>query len=573
MSDFIGAKIQPIKVVEAVRNPNSDYRYSTNSEVFKRVPGNLIVYWVQESAIKLFEGTKVSEYTTTREGMTTADNDRFLREWYEVSIDKIGFGIRDNSESLNSKKKWFPYQKGGAYRKWYGNLTKVVNWENDGVEIKNNIDPETGRIRSHNYNGNYAFKEGITFPTISSARFGARYSPRGYMFDTKGAMGFFNSTSELYTILALLNTTVAQYYLLALAPTLDFKLNKIMSIPAVIPKEINQVIDNCKKCIEISKWDWDSHEISWDFTIHPLLKHKNGSSSIEDAYKEWSSYSLSEFNRIKEKQEELNRIFVDTYGLQTAITSECSEDDITVNIPSREKDVKSFISFAVGCMFGRYSLDEKGVIFAGGKFDIKKYQSYVPVEDNIIPIVSGGYFEDDIISRFDNFIQIAFGEKMLIENLRFIADSLYRKEGETDKECLRKYFISEFFKDHVQVFSKSPIYWVFTSGKQRAFNCLIYMHRYDKTTLSRIRTDYLHELQIRMDAEEKSLLDIINGDGTAKEIANAKKELKSLNLKIEELRAYDERLHHLADMQIEIDLDDGVAVNYAKFEGLLAPIK
>ncbi len=260
------------------------------------------------------------------------------------------------------------------------------------------------------------------------------------------------------------------------------------------------------------------------------------------------------------------------YKLQNELTPEVEDYDVTVRKADLKQDIKSFISYAIGCTFGRYSLDKEGLVYAGGDFNPSLYKTFPADKDNILPVLPGSYYEDDIVSRFIAFVQITFGEGTLSENLEFVADAIGRKKGETAKETLRRYFINDFCKDHVQTYKKRPIYWFFTSGKEKAFNCLIYMHRYDKTTLSRIRTDYLHEYQIRLEAEKKDLLNIIEGDSTAKEISNAKKELKSLDKKIEELKAYDELLHHMADMLIKIDLDDGIKVNYEKFKGLVAKI-
>lgn len=278
------------------------------------------------------------------------------------------------------------------------------------------------------------------------------------------------------------------------------------------------------------------------------------------------------FNKLKNNEEEINSIFNEVYGLNSELKPNVDEKEISIQISDLERDIKSFISYAIGCSLGRYSLDKKGLIYAGGEFNQSLYNTYEADSDNILPILPGAYFEDDIVSRFIEFIRVTFGEETLNENLDFIADILVKKKGETARETIRRYFLNDFYKEHVKTYQKRPIYWLFTSGKEKAFNCLIYMHRYDKTTLSRIRTDYLHEVQIRMDAEKKDLLDIIEGDFTAKEISNAKKELKSLDKKIDELKAYDELLHHMADMQIEIDLDDGVKVNYEKFKGLVAKI-
>jgi hypothetical protein len=320
------------------------------------------------------------------------------------------------------------------------------------------------------------------------------------------------------------------------------------------------------------KRDWDAYETSWEFGKHPLIAYRENQGLIEVAFSKWKEYTEDNFDLIKKNEEENNRIFIEIYNLEDELQPEVSDKEISVKKGDLERDFKSFISYAIGCSFGRYSLDKEGLIYAGGEFDASRYQTFPADEDNILPILPGAYFEDDIVTRFVDFVRVTFSKETLEENLDFIADAIGRKANETAREALRRYFLNDFYKDHVQVYKKRPIYWLFTSGKEKAFNCLIYMHRYDKTTLSRIRTDYLHEVQIRMDAEKKDLLDIIEGDFTAKEISNAKKELKALDKKIDELKAYDELLHHMADMQIEIDLDDGVKVNYEKFKGLVAKI-
>jgi type II restriction/modification system DNA methylase subunit YeeA len=575
LSDFPGAKNQPIKVIEAINNPSVDYRFTAKTSDFNKIPSSPIAYWVSSKVREIFKKAKsMKDFAETRLGMATADNDRFLRMWYEVNFERIGFDFESREQAKNSKLKWFPYNKGGDFRKWYGNNDYVVNWEDDGFEIRNFKDEKTNKIRSHNYNLDYIFKESITWSFISSANFGVRYSKRGFLFDVGGSSLFTDDKYKLY-LLSFLCSKLAFELLRTLNPTMNFQPGNISSLPILTTEDkvlMAKIERLSNENIVISKYDWDSFEVSWDFKKHPLLTNQDSSSSIEVAMKNWSLHAQQQFNRLKKNEEDLNSIFIEIYGLQGELSPVVDEDNVTIRRADKLRDIKSFISYGVGCMFGRYSLDEEGLVFAGGKFDPEKYKTFQVDKDNIIPILSGAYFEDDIVSRFIEFVKVTFGEETLEENLEYIADTLGKKEGETAKETIRRYFLNDFFKDHVQTYKKRPIYWLFTSGKQKAFNCLIYMHRYDKTTLSRIRTDYLHPLQIRLDAERKSLLEVIEGGGTAKEISNAKKELKQLDLKIEELKAYDEVLHHMADMQIEIDLDDGVAVNYAKFNGLLAKL-
>jgi hypothetical protein len=572
LSDFVGAHMQPVKVREAVRDPSVGYRYSAHAETFGKVPGNLIVYWLDQKALRLFDGPRLAGLIATREGMTTADNDKFLREWHEVSFSRIGFGIRNNEEAVQSGKRWFPYLKGGAHRKWYGNSTKVVDWASDGAAIRSNVDPDTGRIRSHNYNGDYGFREGITFPTVSSGKFGARYAPGGFMFDAKGAMGFFRDESDLHVALALLNTAVSQYYLRALAPTLDFKLNKIMAVPALIPDRREPIVSLCKQCIDIAKRDWDFYERSWQFSTHPLLTFRTGSGLVEDAFAEWASFKRRERELLKKSEERLNAIFIDRYGLGHAVSPAVDDDELTIADADREKDIESFLSYAAGCMFGRYSLDAAGLAYAGGVFDPDRYRTFSAVRDNIVPLLPGGHGEedDDIASRFIGFVKAVFGSECLAENVEYIAESLGKKDGESARAAIGSYFAASFFRDHALAYRKKPIYWLFSSGKHKAFACLVYMHRYDRTTLSTIRDDYVQRRLLRLEEELKSLDETIAGDGTAERRSVAKKKRKSLGLKLDELRAYDGQLRRMADKRLELDPDDGVAVNMGKLGGLLA---
>lgn len=576
------------KAKEAVRNPSVSYRYLVDQENFNKISGCPIVYWVSESTYQLFSKKTIGDYATTRLGMSTANNDRFLRYWFEISSQKIGFGFETSEEAMKSGKKWFPYNKGGAFRKWYGNLDYVVNWENDGREIRNFRDEKTGRIRSHNYNLDYIFKKSITWSDISSSNFGVRFSDAGSLFDGRGS-SLFTDDRYINYILGFMCTNVCKYLMNIVNPTIVFNVGEVAKLPLFISDNnkaeiVKLVLEN----IAISQQDWDTFETSWDFKSNPLL-NKN-ILSIADSFEIYKRQTNEMFEQLKYNEETLNRIFIDAYGLQAELTSEVSDKDITIAkvfnskdeidevikgnsyVLTKEEVMKQFIAYAIGCSFGRYSLDEEGIVFASGEFEPSRHNTFPADEDNILPILPGAYFEDDIVTKVVDFVRITFSEETLEENLDFIADAIGRKKSETAREAIRRYFLTDFYKDHVQTYKKRPIYWLFTSGKEKAFNCLIYMHRYDETTLSRIRTDYLHEVQIRMDAEKKDLLSIIEGDYTKKEISDAKKALKSLDKKIDELKAYDELLHHMADQKITIDLDDGVKHNYELFKGLVAKI-
>ncbi|MCR8844362.1 BREX-1 system adenine-specific DNA-methyltransferase PglX [Paenibacillus sp. SC116] len=538
---------------------------------FIMLPESPIAYWMGAGLRNAFiKGNALSEIGTTRLGMTTGDNNKFTRFWHEVDQNKLCLSAQNSEQFLSTGAKWVPYNKGGKYRKWYGNNDVVLNWEQNGFEIKNFKD-DNGRIRSTVPNTEYYFQECLSWSKVTSGDIAFRYKENGFIFDVAGACLFVDD-QELHYILGFVNSKIASTILSILSPTLNYEGSHVSSLPIMLSEEYKDRIEELvRQNISISKSDWDRFESSWNFKINSLIKHK--SNTIMHSFKNLQEYSEKQFTQLKTNEEELNRIFIEIYGLEDEVSPEVDEGNVSLRKTDLKLEVKSFLSYAVGCMFGRYSLDSEGLVFAGGNYNLEKYRLFSADKDNILPIVSGGYFEDDIVSKFLEIVKVVFGEEILAENLEYLAETLGKKDGESVKETLKRYYLNDFYKDHLQTYKKRPIYWLFTSGKQKAFNCLIYMHRYDKSTLSRIRTDYLHELQIRMDVEKKTLLDVINGDGTTKEIANAKKELKSLDLKIEELRAYDEKLRHMADMQIEIDLDDGVAVNYAKFEGLLAPIK
>lgn len=547
LSDFRGARNQPSKTLEAVRDPNVYYRYTFSQSTFSDIPGKPIAYWISDNFAKVFScNKKIGDIALTKQGSTLGNNKAFLRLWHEVD--------------LNKKSKWFPCLKGGPYRKWYGNHDYVINWENNGEAIK-----KTGRatIRSEKL----LFNEGINWSNITSGSSSFRIMEEGYFFESTSSVCF-PEERTLY-VLGMLNTKISEIITKILNPTLHLQSGNVADMPFFFAEKLVEDVEKIvKENIKISKQEWDYYETSWNYKSHPFLLFR--SHTVEKSYELWAKNAEENFYIIKQNEEKLNKDFISLVNLEEEFTPEIEDKDVTIRKANLEQDIKSFISHAIGCLFGRYSLDEDGLIYAGGEFDPSRYKKYPADKDNILRILPGAYFDDDIVSRFIDFVRETYGEESLAENLNFVVDALGRKKGETARETLRRYFLNDFYKEHVQTYKKRPIYWLFTSGKEKAFNCLIYMHRYDKTTLSRIRTDYLHESQIRLDAEKKDLLNIIEGDSTAKEISNAKKELKAINKKIDELKVYDELLHHMADMQIEIDLDDGVNVNYEKFKGLVA---
>ena len=561
LAKFTGAEEQEKRTLDAIMNSSCDYKFTVKQSLYYQIPDMPIAYWLKPSTAELFiNGSLLSKYADLRQGLITGDNDRFLRFWSECDARKIS--------TLNDRsKKWFFYHKGGEYRKWYGNMTLVVNWENAGFEIVNFRDNK-GKQRSRPQNIRYYLQEGFTWTALTVADFNVRYMPEGGIFDAKGSSGFCNEKNNLKYIIGLCNSKVSMEFLSFLAPTMDYSAGAVGKVPTIICEEKkDEISDIVTTNIEISKSDWDSYEISWDFQHHPLLRKVP---AIAEAFEQWKAECDDRFSQLKSNEEELNRIFIDIYGLQDELTPEVEDKDVTVRKADLGRDIRSFISYAVGCMFGRYSLDESGLAYAGGEWDSNKYVSYPADKDNIIPICDDEYFDDDIVGRFVEFVKTVYGEESLDENLKFIADALGGK-GQP-KDVIRNYFLNDFYKDHCKTYQKRPIYWLFDSGKKNGFKALIYMHRYQPDTIARIRTDYVHEQQARYRTAIADLEQRISNASTGERV-KLKKKLTTLQAQDTEIRSYEEKIHHLADQMISIDLDDGVKKNYAIFQDVLAKIK
>lgn len=529
--------------------------YTSKQENFSKIPGSPVAYWVSENMQNVFANSnKLSNFGKPKQGMATADNKRFVRAWYEVSMKKISF---------NGYAKWFPYNNGGGFRKWYGFNTDVVNWENDGNEIKS-------FSKSYVRNENDYFKTGITWNAITSSDISVRFFDAGFIFSNAG-MAIFTEDKYRNYLLALINSCVSKCILKIISPTLNYNAGDIGNIP-VIYNDIS-VSDLTNRCINLSKNDWDSFETSWDFVKHPFLvmndKSKEKSNEIltkiSDSFGLWKAFTDIQFNTLKHNEEELNRIFIDIYGLQDELTPEVEDKDVTVQKADLTRDVKSFISYAVGCMFGRYSLDVDGLAYAGGEWDESKYKSFIPDRDNCIIITDEEFFSDDIVNRFVEFVKTVYGEDTLEENLDFVADALGNK-GATSRQKIRNYFLSDFIKDHNKIYQKRPIYWMFDSGKQNGFKALVYMHRWNADTIGNVRVEYLHKLQRVYESEINRMQETIDNSANSKEIANAEKRKDKLSKQQKEAREYDEKISHLALMRTDIDLDDGVKVNYEKVQ-------
>ena len=594
-------------------------KFETNQSNFENIPGSPFAYWASEKLLNAFKvGKQLGEIVPIKQGLATADNNRFLRLWYEVDNSKISF-----NKDLN--KKWYPYNKGGAFRKWYGNNDYVVNWEKDGYEIKNFKD-EKGKLRSRPQNTEYYFRKSVTWSLISAGSIAFRYKPSGHIFDIAGMSCFPNDEIFDY-ILALNNSNIINDMMKFIAPTLNYQVGDIAKIPVIFTnKEVeNKISELTKDNINISKEDWDESELSWDFKCQPLIKLcKTNNSSINQIFNEWNSYTLERFRKLKNNEEELNKLFLNIYNLEDEYINTVEDKDVTIKRAEKVRDVKSLISYAVGCMFGRYSLNKDGLIYAGGRFEsvYEKYKgqnlidengqplpgnnggwagvslsdykyikdgekeielSYSPDIDNIIPLTEDNYFGDDIVSRFKKFIEVVYGKETLYENLDFIAETLGKKNGENSEETIRRYFINDFYNDHVKMYQKRPIYWLFDSGKKNGFKCLIYMHRYNEGLVSKIRLDYLHRMQNTYEKELKEIADKLNNDVDLTSKRELSKRQADISAKLQETNEYDEKIAHIADQRIKIDLDDGVVVNYAKFsvknpktgkdESILAKIK
>lgn len=520
-------------------------------------------FWASERIRKAFkECDCIGKIAPPKQGLATADNDRFLRKWYEIDNDSIGFGYSCCAEALESKKKWFPYNKGGAFRRWYGNREYVVNWENDGYEIKNFRD-EKGKLRSRPQNLQYYFKPSITWSDITSASFSGRYSEKGFIFDIKGSSGFPDEKILPY-VLGFLNSSVSQKCIKILNPTITTQVGDMARIPVILDEEKRtEIIERVSFCIDTSKNDWNSFETSWDFKKHPLVSYSTNKSST--SFELWSKECAERFNQLKANEEELNRIFIDIYGLQDELTPEVEDKDVTVRQADLQRDIKSLISYAVGCMFGRYSLDEDGLAYAGGEWNDSKYDTFIPDEDNCIPITDEEYFEDDIVGLFCAWLKKVYGEDTLEENLDFIANALGNK-GKTSREIIRNYFLTDFIKDHIKTYQKRPIYWLFDSGKQNGFKALVYMHRWNADTIGNVRVEYLHRIQRVYEKEITRMQEIIDNSHDNKEISNATKRKEKLQKQIKETKDYDAKIAHLALSRIDIDLDGGVKVNYEKVQ-------
>ena len=566
-------------------------RYAASTDNFGKIPGSPFSYWVSENIYKIFDGENLDKRYDIKAGMCTGDNGKFILYWHEIDWTLSKYTSPDRYE-------YTPHNKGGEYRKWYGNRDVILKYS-----------PKALAAMEHNagfrHDGrDYYFREHLGWSKITSGASSFRYFEEGFTFDSAGLGLFPVAEQDIYVTLAFLNSKVAEELIALLNPTLNVTPMIVKKLPFTKRSDSENAVDLVKDNILLCKEDWDSFETSWDFKEHPFMAatrwaDRDGEAiTIRQGFESWKGVAEGRFHKLKENEEELNRIFIDIYGLRDELTPEVEDKDVTVRRADLGRDIRSFISYAVGCMFGRYSLYKNGLIFAGEPYSLDAWvekmndqpgivsteeiqrayknegvvvnEMFFPDKDNIIPICDDEYFEDDIVGRFVKFIEVVYGKDTLEENLRFIADALGGKGS--SREVIRSYFINDFYADHLKVYQKRPIYWLFDSGKKNGFKCLIYMHRYQPDTIARIRTDYVHEQQSRYRTAIADLEQRVEIAAPAERV-KLSKQLQKLRDQATEVQKYEEKIHHLADQMIKIDLDDGVKVNYAKFEDVLAKIK
>lgn len=539
-------------------------KFLSNQDNYLKIPGYAFTYQISKKVYDHFEtAKKVGSYGSAKQGLITGSNDLFLRFWFEVSTKNMTINCKSRSETVNNNIRWYPYNKGGEFKKWFGNCWYVVDWFNDGFSIQNFYD-DKGKLRSRPQNMNYYFYEGLTWTALTAGKFSMRYSPSGFIFDAMGPVCFiFDKIYEKY-ILGLLNSIVGNMFLRILCPNLKFDQKPLENVPCIVSNVsyVNSLVD---ECITIAKNDWDSYEFSWGFRKHPIVEQRKNTSYISEALMEINKLISAQRIKLKKFEELLNIYFLELYELNNEINIETDDENITISECDLDRDIRGFISYAIGCMFGRYSLDIDGLAYAGGEWDDNKYISFMPDKDNIIPITDEEYFEDDVVGLFVAFVKKVYGENTLEENLDFIAKSLGNK-GNTSREIIRNYFVKDFFKDHCKVYQKRPIYWLFDSGKADGFKALIYMHRYDENTIGNLRIDYLHRMQRVYESEIARMQNTIENSTNNREVTAAEKRKEKLTKQLKETKEYDAKIAHLALARIAIDLDDGVAVNYEKVQ-------
>ena len=572
---------------ELQRRFHTNHRFSSANADFKKIPGAPVAYWVSERVRDVFvKGSPLESIAPVRQGMATGDNDSFLRTWSEVSVAKSNYRCGSKDEAFFSGARWFPYNKGGAYRKWNGNKEFVVRFDRASYDVLKTVG-------NHCPSESFYFLPAVTWSFISSSFFGVRQSESGFVFDVAGS-SCFPTTEFMQMVSGFLCSKLPTVFLAATNPTLNFQAGNIRSLP--ILEGVKQIgIDAIVlESVQLAKSDWDAYERSWDFQSFPILTvTSNPTPTLESSYTVWITQNRDTIAEMKRLEEENNRLFIDAYGLADELTPDVPIEQITLTVnPAyryggkmteeelwtrfREDSMQELVSYAIGCMMGRYSLDEPGLIFANSGnegFDPSRYPTFPADDDGIVPLTDKEWFADDAANRLVEFIALTWDKTHLEANLRFLADNLSPKKGEGSRDTLRRYLCDSFFKDHLQTYKKRPIYWLFSSGKQKAFQCLVYLHRYNASTLSRMRTLHVIPLSAKLNSYANKLEQDIDASTSTAEKKALEKQLVTLHNQQAELATFDEKLRHHADLRITLDLDDGVKVNYGKFGDLLAEVK
>ena len=569
LSDFKGVENQKPKTLEAIQNPDCGWFFKASQKDFDKIPGSSIGYWLSKRVIEIFKDSDtIEDVSAPKQGLITGNNERFVRLWYEC-------------ESKKRTVKWFPFNKGGAIRKWYGNQIHFVNWENNGLELLNFTD-SNGKLRSRPQNVSYYFKKSISWTKIGSSEFTVRYYNEKFIFSDAGLASFPNEKNIIY-LLGLLNSKIVGTLVSALNPTLNRNIGDINKIPVIRNTSDFKIIELVNSCVDISQYDWNSREISWDFQNNKLLTHEQ--TDLNTSYQTYCQYGYNQFHQLHQNEEELNRQFIEIYGLEEELTPNVQFKDVTILkqetsiengklVFHADEIMRQFISYAVGCMFGRYSLDKEGLVLANQGETLEDYLkavgkgitdiSFMPDDDNIIPILDEDWFTDDIVGRFYEFLKVTFGAEQFEQNLAFVQECIGKD--------MRKYFVKDFYKDHIKRYKTRPIYWLFASPKG-SFSVLIYLHRYTPDTLNQILNDYLKEYRQKLNSRIQYLDHLIE-TGSSSEQTKSAKEKEKIKRILLELQEYErEVLYPLATERIVLDLDDGVLVNYNKFGKAIKEVK
>lgn len=555
ISDYIGTYCRLVddagELAKESRFLSGDNRFHIKQSKFNAITGVPIAYWLTDNDYLIFEKSKLfGSLSKLCAGLATGNNDIFQRYWFEVNYDNICFNATDCQDTVKRTERWYPCNSGGKFRKWANSDIYVVDWQNNGNRIKKYRNSK-GKLAARPQNTDYYFKAGISWNKISSSKFAVRYKDAGSIFDDTSRSIFPNDEKLLYFYIGLLCSTVSDYYLKALNPSMSFTNGDISRIPCLIDNDSVEIITSLvKQNISLSKDDWNQNEISWNYTSNPLIGNYE---RVEDAIQHLSSVMENRFSNIKNNEEKINQILLEKYNLSAVVSSNVDPDNITVDSFDTIKAIKQLVSYSVGCIFGRYSLVNEGVQHP---VSLSSNRLLSVDSDNIVPINENEYFGDDIVVRFVDFMRVAFGEKHLEDNLKYIADHLGIRYTGTARDGIRKYFLNNFYDDHVRMYQKCPIYWLFDSGQENGFKALIYMHRYTPDLVSKMRQDYLLPMLSRYTEQLKT------ADGSTR---------IEIQRKVEEIQVYDIAMEKYASEKVSIDLNDGVRINYAKFQNIENP--